>query len=167
MGPLHVARILAEPKIALRRARLDDAEAVFEMRQGAAHFFRSGQDTSWPDHSVWFAKAVTDENRSLLMCETDGVAVAHMRFDKLEALNTERRIVSICIAPEFRGKGFAAPCLAAGCTWSLKNGAKELFADIHEANEASHAVFVRCGFERCETNSTFHRYVLRAHSKIS
>ena len=166
-GTERVARILAEPRIILRRARLADAEAVFEMRQGAAHFFRLGQDTSWSDHSIWFAKAVTDESRDLLMCEAGGVAVAHVRFDKLEAPNTESRIVSICVAPEFRGKGFAAPCLVAGCTWSLDNGAKELFADIHEANEASHAVFVRCGFKRCETSSTFHRYVLHAHSETS
>ncbi|MCA8934064.1 MAG: UDP-2,4-diacetamido-2,4,6-trideoxy-beta-L-altropyranose hydrolase [Rhodospirillaceae bacterium] len=146
-GAARLAGAILAPAVTVRPATLEDARNVWVWRHAgdAVRFYRSGQTTPWPDHLDWFTRALGDPRRDLLICQAEGRAVGHVRFDAADGAPTERW-VSLCVDPDARGDGLGARCLAAGCAHAAAGGAVRIHAHIHRENGASLAVFARCGF---------------------
>jgi UDP-2,4-diacetamido-2,4,6-trideoxy-beta-L-altropyranose hydrolase len=70
--------------------------------------------------------------------------VGVLRYD----LEQERAIVSINLAPEWRGRGLGAQLLRSGTEWMRRYHptVREIRAEVLHQNMASHAVFVGAGY---------------------
>lgn len=155
-GTVRVLRRLMAATVSLRAATIADSHAVWEWRHAsnAAHFYHDGA-TPLPDHNAWFAQALRDPTRTLLIAERDGVPLGHLRLDRSE--NGEEAItVSIVMAPPSRGQGMARAVLEAGLAYA---DAPRAYARVHAANYASIRLFEGTGFQRAGAVDGFVDYV--------
>jgi RimJ/RimL family protein N-acetyltransferase len=99
---------------------------------------------AWPDHEQWFARALRDPDRELLIARTD-IDVGVLRFDRLAPADDWR--VSINLAPSRRGRGLGRVVLAAGETWLREQRAVgRIIAQIASTNAASIRAFEAVGY---------------------
>jgi RimJ/RimL family protein N-acetyltransferase len=131
----------------LRRATMDDALDVLAWRNDPLAVAMSktpgaiGQET----HLAWFARAIRNEDRVLLVAMGADQKLGMVRFDR----TGEAWLVSITIAPEQRGKGFSVGILQQAITWfRADHGHQTLLAEIKEDNAPSLKLFERCGFKK-------------------
>ncbi len=101
-------------------------------------------------HVGWFANAVGDPRRTILIGEVDGEKVGMVRFDHGDA--TE---VSININPEHRSRGHGYALLLAAM--QLVPG--EVWAEIKDENLVSQRLFERVGFKFRSTSDGLRRYL--------
>lgn len=101
-------------------------------------------------HADWFARAVGDSRRTILIGEVDGQKVGMVRFDHGDA--TE---VSININPEHRSRGHGHALLLA----ALNSVSGEVWAEIKDENLSSQRLFERVGFEFRNAHDGFRRYL--------
>ena len=133
-------------KITLRRAEDTDSKLIWHWRNDSVTRanFRNNQLISWPTHRDWYAEAIKDPDRLMLIGEQDGTPFGIVRFDKMLGGAYE---VSINVAPEWRGIGLGCKLLGLAC----QRANKKLFATIKESNTASQRIFILNGFERLNT----------------
>ena len=135
--------------ISARNATPDDSADVFLWRNDPQT--RAMSHVTDPverkDHDQWFAAALADHNRRLIICEHIGSTrkLAVVRFD----ISGDQALISINLAPDMRGKGLAAGCLrAALATFEAASDHVTLVnAEIKEENEPSRRAFEAAGFE--------------------
>lgn len=129
----------------LRRATIDDALDVLRWRNDP-HTRAMSRDDSMLEaqaHLDWFARAVEDPDRLLLIGEHAAASVGMVRFDRLD----QAWEVSINIAPEARGQGHGAPLLGAGlAAFAAAHPGVEVLAVIRPDNAASLRLFEGLGF---------------------
>jgi len=93
-------------------------------------------------HSAWFAESLAGA-RDLYIIEWDGAPIGLVRLDPL----IEREaIVSLTIAPEFRGRGLGPTALAVLAKKASDLGISRLLAKIRKTNTRSQRTFERAGF---------------------
>lgn len=161
-----VCRAVAEMglgQIRVRKARMSDAEAIWHWRHhgDAAAFYLDPTPTPLADHLAWFETALASPSRDLLIVEYGGQPAAHVRFDK-DRSTGESASASICLNPDFRGKGLGAQLLAFACNWAGAHGVLVLRATIHSRNQASINVFQRAGFAVEKAEGAFLYYTLKS-----
>ena len=105
------------------------------------------------DHIAWFAEALADPDRTLLVGEVDGEKVGIVRFD--HGAETE---ISINVNPAQRSRGYGYALLAA----ALQRVGGEIWAEIRDENLTSRRLFERAGFELQSESEGIRRYVRRA-----
>ena len=105
------------------------------------------------DHIAWFAAALADPGRTLLIGEVDGEKVGVVRFD--HGAETE---VSINVNPAQRSRGYGYALLVAG----IQRVGGEVWAEIRDENLGSRRLFERAGFELWSAGEGVRRYVRRA-----
>jgi RimJ/RimL family protein N-acetyltransferase len=99
-------------------------------------------------HVAWFARAIADSARTLLIGEVDGGKVGMVRIDR--GAETE---VSINLNPAYRGQGLSVPLLMAALA-----GVPDVWAEVREENAASIRLFERAGFELRDRRDGLRRY---------
>lgn len=132
--------------IELRPAVSDDGPLVWQWRNDplTRRMFRTGHVISWQEHAAWFAKALQDSDKVLLIAQDAGGPIGVVRFDSLADRRAE---VSIHVNPQRRGQGLGRAALAAACGHAFGElGLTELYAEIKADNAASMAIFTRAGF---------------------
>jgi ribosomal protein S18 acetylase RimI-like enzyme len=115
---------------------------------------KNSAEVDQQSHLVWFAKAVRDPARKLLIGELDGAKIGMVRFDQGA---DGRWLVSINVAPGCRGKGHGRTLLRLG-TDALRGLIPEasLLAEVRADNRASLAIFRACGYRpEAEENGVF------------
>lgn len=137
--------------IFLRPARLDDAELLYRIRTDPATevaSFRPGPATM-ADHLEWLEDVLTMPagRVALYVAERGGVPVGTGRLDRMDDGNAE---VSITIAPEARGKGFAVPLLRALHGEAKRLGYARVVAEIKGSNVVSLRAFLSAGYASTE-----------------
>ncbi len=105
---------------------------------------------SWETHVAWLARKLADA-RCLFLVALDVAAndepAGLVRFEPVGE-EGERLRVSVVVAPDARGRGLAAPAIAAGVAALRARGRTEpIVAEIRSTNARSIAAFTRCGFE--------------------
>ncbi len=158
---------MTRKEIHLRRARLDDRDAVFAWRNDPAARAASLDDRPLEAdaHNVWFTRAVADPNRIFLIAEHLGAAVGLVRFDRMEDGAWR---VSILINPQERGRGFGAPLLAHGTDYVREVAPHARFrAEIREGNVASERIFSRCGYQRLDAEEGVGRWALEPEVNVN
>jgi UDP-2,4-diacetamido-2,4,6-trideoxy-beta-L-altropyranose hydrolase len=157
-GAVRVAAVLALPQIALRAASMADAEAVWFWRRAVApRFFRSGETPPLADHLSWFARALGDPARQLLMAVgPEGEAVGHLRLDR-DMESQGAVALSILVGPASRGRGVGRAMLLAAENVARRAGNARIEAEVHPDNGASLAAFRAVGYEERGTSGGFLR----------
>lgn len=139
----------------LRDATDTDAMDVWAWRQDplTRAMSRTTDEVRLESHLDWFAKALIDPNRTLLIGEADGAKVGMVRFD--HGGQTE---VSINVNPAYRSRGYGHALLSQAV--QRVNG--DIWAEIKDDNLASRRLFERLGFELHSRRGGLGRYVRRA-----
>ncbi|MGI8676627.1 MAG: GNAT family N-acetyltransferase [Nocardioidaceae bacterium] len=108
---------------------------------------RSNAVLAAADHHAWLTRTLADPHRHLWVVEQDEAPVATVRHDRIAPGRYE---VSVTVAPEVRGRGWAAPALrTAQCALQrVDPGLSVIEAHIRVEHGASMAVFERSGYRR-------------------
>lgn len=121
----------------------------------------SKETVPWETHEKWYAKAIADSDRVLMIGELAGSGVSEKvgmcRFDLREA----DAYVSLNLAPAMRGKGLSTKLLGQSiAAFVSASGRRSFLATINRENMPSIRCFERCGFVRCGEKSGFLSYRL-------
>ena len=131
--------------LAIRRARIDDAERLWSWRNDP-DTRRASHNTEYIEldhHKRWFEGCMARNDRIMLIAELHGEPIGTVRFDKRADSYLE---VSINIAPQARAKKIGAACLREACNFVLAKEAAGFHAEIRPDNTASIRIFEQCGF---------------------
>lgn len=160
-GASRVAALLAVGQLGVRPATQADAEVVWNWRYAgtSARFYRNPKVPTLADHCLWFARAMNDPARHLLMITRDGRPLGHIRLDLDCALGTAAEL-SICLDAAFRGQGLALPALETAQAWAFSHGIGLLRAHVHRDNAASQRLFRAAGYRETSSNGDFLCYEL-------
>jgi len=149
-GADRVARALLAPAISLRPAVAADAVAVFPWRNDprTRALFFDPSPLLLDSHCAWFARAVADPRRRLLIGAVEGVDVGVARFD----LDEDGAELSVYLDPDAHGQGLGPALIEAACAWLATHEAQDIpvRARIRSQNAASLAAFTAAGFAEVE-----------------
>jgi len=143
----------------LRRATMDDALDVLAWRNDP-HTIAMSKMPGTVDqagHLAWFARAIQDPSRLMLIATEDDRKLGMVRFDK----SGDTWLVSINIAPEERRKGYGRAALNQAVTWLRASVWQcRLSAEIKDSNAVSLRLFQQCGFVTQEQRDGFQHLTL-------
>lgn len=130
----------------LRRATPDDAERLLAWRndERTRQFSFSPDPVALGDHLAWLERRLAAPDTRLWIAEVDGEPVGQVRAERRPAGTAE---LHIAVAPHARGRGLAAPMLAAASTAAAEElGVRRVVGLVMGANAASRRAFERAGF---------------------
>ena len=133
--------------LALRTARMADADLLFQWANEARPWSRSTVPISREGHDRWMKLNVEAGYPAhwVLIIENDVFGpVGMIRFDMVKR-DVMSYVVSIIIDPEHRGKGFGRDALGQACNLVMPECL--LLAEIRNDNIASISIFRKCGFD--------------------
>src|SRR5262249_50032879 len=106
------------------------------------------QPIPWDDHVGWFRCRLADPACALFVAQdADGTPVGQVRLESANGANDGRAVISIGIAREHRGKGYASAMIRQACRAALADvGAHAVVALIRCDNEPSRRAFRTAGF---------------------
>jgi UDP-2,4-diacetamido-2,4,6-trideoxy-beta-L-altropyranose hydrolase len=153
-GVKRVINELALVSMQSHEVRLEDAEFIFEARyaEDASRYFRNPDVPDMKDHQSWLAKALEDGNRMLVNISMRGEMMAHLRVD-LNHEDQSRGEIGICLAPDWRSRGFGSVVLKFAQRYFSGKGFHILDAEVHTDNPGSRAIFEQTGFQYLFTDS--------------
>jgi UDP-2,4-diacetamido-2,4,6-trideoxy-beta-L-altropyranose hydrolase len=146
--------------ITLRPATASDRDSVLAWRNHP-EIRRASFDDRPIDadrHAEWFAAALDDESRILLIGEQDGLPIGFLRYDCEGDVAT----LSAFLAPERIGSGLGSRLMAAGTRWIADHRpqVRRIEAHLRAGNDRSLRALRRAGFSgegeilRCEVGDT-------------
>lgn len=130
-------------EFSIRMAKIDDMKNVFELsnddlvRQNSIHT----EKIEWETHVEWFKARINKIDEPFYIVEDkNGKFMGQLRFDK----QNDDFVVSVSIAPEFRGKGFAKNIIRLCSKFSKYN---KIYAYVKKENNPSFRSFIKAGYE--------------------
>jgi ribosomal-protein-alanine N-acetyltransferase len=84
-----------------------------------------------------------------------GGAVAGFILSRV--VGDEAEILTVCVAPRVRGRGFGARLLAAHVPDLMRAGVRQLFLEVEAGNEAAIKLYTRQGFEEIGRRKGYYR----------
>jgi RimJ/RimL family protein N-acetyltransferase len=150
----------------LRRATSDDALDVLDWRNDphSREMSRQKQIIATDAHLIWFAAALQDRQKLLLIGERGGEKVGMVRFD-----DAGRGVwtTSIAVAPACRGRGMGSLLLSNSVDFLVRNAAvRQIDAEVMTENTASRRIFEKCGFVLRGSAEGFDHWVLNLNGSI-
>lgn len=146
LDALHVATG-ADRALTIRSAGPADAEMLLAWRNDpeTRRWSRTPGPVLAVEHRAWLERSLADGDRMLFVVEDSDGPVGTVRWDH----EPDGWEVSITVAPERRGGGFAGPVLAAGerALRASTGAGTPVTAVVHRDNAASARLFARAGYE--------------------
>jgi UDP-2,4-diacetamido-2,4,6-trideoxy-beta-L-altropyranose hydrolase len=148
-GAARVVRAMETAGVSLRETTATDAPLLYtwvnDPATRAASFHT--EPIAWADHEAWIARRLVDAD-TLFFVATDGEPVGQVRFERT---SSEVAVISVSVAPETRGNGYAPAIIDAGSrqafeTWPIER----IRAEIRSENAASIAAFAEAGYGDAE-----------------
>ena len=133
--------------VTLRHATTADSDLLLVWRNDPVTIAMSmtPEPVTHEAHIDWFAHALADDARTLLMAEVDNTPVGTVRLDTFASDEYE---VSITVSPDHRGQGFGQTILSAANTLAFTAlGVHRLVATVKEDNHASRRIFESAGYQ--------------------
>jgi len=132
--------------IKLRKAKESDLMFYFDLRNEPsvrAQSF-STEPVDLAAHTAWFLEKLEDPDSWLLIVQVQNESIGQVRVD----MEQNQGEISIAIAPEHRGKGYAALAIREACDLVFREDSQVdmLLAHTKKDNEASQKSFARAGF---------------------
>ena len=157
-------------KIIVRNADHNDSIDIFRWRNDelSREMSINSDVIRWECHQKWFDSI--NENALVLICELSSInqSVGMVRFDFDDA--GKRARVSINLAQEYRGKGYAKRCLlsALDVVHTEKPIFLEIYAEIKAINIVSQKLFHDIGFKKVSVNEHgYFVYSLKLSDRIN
>ncbi|MDJ0978397.1 MAG: UDP-2,4-diacetamido-2,4,6-trideoxy-beta-L-altropyranose hydrolase [Erythrobacter sp.] len=151
-GAERVALALLAQSLTLRKARPEDARAMFDWRDHPATraASRTQVPLEWEAHRNWLDRTLADPQRLLFVAEIGGRAVGVIRFDIEPAPRAHPSAeVSLYCDPDLLGLGLGSRLLAAGeSALAARLSEGTITATVREDNAASQRLFSASGYER-------------------
>lgn len=146
-----------EHPLTLRPATMADAEPIWRWRESLPpSAFRAGPNPPLPQHLDWFANALKDPSRHMLMAQSEK-RVAHLRLD----LDGTTATVSILLRDGVRGQGYGRRALAFLGPFGRRHGITRLTAEVAATNIASLRLFRGAGYTQSRGTDGFVRFERR------
>ena len=129
--------------IKLRTATLADSSMLLDWRNDPET--QKNSHTSGviieSEHDTWFAKALVNPTRQILIGMENGISVGMIRLD----FRSDQRdyLLSWAVAPSSRGRGIGSKMLLEVCK---RFSGHKLTAEIKRDNQASLSMVLKCGF---------------------
>ena len=146
-GVARVIRRLAAGAVTVRGATPSDSGALLAWRNDpSVRLLSRNRALIDPhDHNEWFAAALRNRDRVLLVGEIDRVAVGVVRFD----VAAETAEASIYLAPEHQGSGLGPGLLLAAerRLAAVRPEVRMITAEVLGGNERSQRLFAGCGYD--------------------
>jgi len=145
-GAERVADILLQPAIQLRPVMESDCRILWQWANDAEVRRQSftQEVISWPAHQQWFQSQLADSETLIRIAEDerkDSIGVVRFKLTGTGA------VVSISLAPEFRGRGLASSVLNCALDELLRTtSVRKVSAFVKPENLASLRLFQRAGF---------------------
>ena len=146
-GARRVASEMKSRLIRLRPAAPADRDDLFAWRNhpSVRKYSRDAGEIPYAAHCRWFARALDDAARHVLVAEVGKRALGVLRFDEDRAGQTAE--ISIYLTPDMQGQGWGDALLLAGIDWCRAHlELRGLTAEILPGNERSATIFARAGF---------------------
>lgn len=103
-------------------------------------------------HHLWLAYWLASSDRCIFIAEIDGQQVGSVGAAHLNG----EADVGISVAPQFRGKGYAASVLSESLRMMIRDGfASHFVARVKPENAKSITAFERVGFVRVDSTSGY------------
>ena len=154
-GPDRLCDELGLPSLQLRPAQAKDARDLWNWANDPgtrAASFNPGE-ISWESHLAWLDKQLTSSSVALLLVESSLGRLGSVRFETNPRVPDES-IISVNLAPEFRGMGLAPLILESGIdVYCAQGPTRTIVAWIKPDNTASIRTFTRAGFTRDDTST--------------
>lgn len=145
-GAIRVVNAIAASEILIRPAEYDDCDAIWRWRNhpDTRRHSLDSKEVDLNTHRDWYAKALADPRRNLLIGEMAGLPVGVLRFDVAESA----ALTSIYLVPEWTGRSIGPALLRRGIEWLRHNrpGVRVVDAEILGSNIASLHAFRQVGF---------------------
>jgi RimJ/RimL family protein N-acetyltransferase len=144
----------------VRRAVFGDALDILAWRNDpqTRAMSKINQPIGTDAHLRWFANAIVDNRRLILIGEDNNIKIGMVRFDQIEQ---DIWTVSINVAPASRGLGHGFPFLSRAVQFLACSAApSRINAEVMVENLASHRIFEKCGFVRQGSDNGFDQLVL-------
>jgi len=153
-GCSRVATLLLPPPIVIRRAVLEDCDAIYEWRNAeeTRRYIFDAQPIPLEVHRQWYRKTLDNPHRVLLIGELDGKPIGVLRYD----LAATEALISVYLVPGTQGQGVGTELIRSGSRW-LRQQLPEIAtikAEIFRENVASLRAFVAAGYN--EHHLVFH-----------
>jgi UDP-2,4-diacetamido-2,4,6-trideoxy-beta-L-altropyranose hydrolase len=148
LGAERVRAALLNRELQLRLCCETDCQLLFtwandpDVRQASFH----SDAVAWEGHQRWFSQKLLDPQSVIYIGETqEGEAVGVVRFH----LEEDRAILSVSVAPEFRGSGWGRELITlATQTLTRSRSPRRVEALVKPENRASIRLFESSGFRR-------------------
>ena len=142
---------MTQPPLHMRLATSDDAATVLEWRNDpVARRMSLQQDAvAVADHMRWFAAALADPDRVMLVAEASSQPVGICRFD-VDADHPGQAEISVNLDPAQRGRGIGRAMVRAAidALRSCRPEIRTIVATIRAENPASIRLFEGLGFSQ-------------------
>jgi RimJ/RimL family protein N-acetyltransferase len=136
--------------IALERASRDpdseDSRCIWEWKNDPVtrQMSRNTDVIPWDIHHAWYADAVNDLKKIILVAYVNGIHACMVRFDLMAPDSAE---ISINVNPSMRRKKLSKPILSAACKYGFDTlNFSRIYAEVKPENTASVKVFEDVGF---------------------
>jgi spore coat polysaccharide biosynthesis predicted glycosyltransferase SpsG/RimJ/RimL family protein N-acetyltransferase len=145
-GAHRVATRLRSGLVELRSADMDDARSLFEWANDPAT--RSASFTTgaieWNDHLHWLRGRLNSSSAYELIGSFRGSDLGVVRFD----VEASQAVIGVTIAPEHRGRAWAAPLIDAASRWIGRNrDVESITARVKVDNLRSQRAFLAADFD--------------------
>jgi len=148
MGAARVKAAMLNQEIRLRAGQQADCRLLFswandpEVRKASFH----SNVITWPGHQSWYAQKLADPQSVIYIGQNwGGEPVGVVRFQ----MDGDRAVLSVSIAPQFRGAGFGKGLTALSVqTLARRHSVRAVEAFVKPDNHASIHLFESCGFHR-------------------
>ena len=138
---------MVDETLRLRLAKPEDCELLFRWANDALTrcMSTSSQEITQPEHAEWFRQKLQDPGCFMyIVTHPQRAAVGQVRFD---VDSTDCAVVSVSIAPDCRGHGYAAEAIhLATATIRASVELRVIDAFIKPDNLASVRAFARAGY---------------------
>jgi len=133
---------LLDDAVFLFPVTISDASLIFKWQSNpeVRKFLRNNKPVQWEEHINWLTNTLANPDIHLFFIKYNESEVGTLRLDKI---NKKQWEISIMIDPLQQGKKFALKAIQAIPT-KFKN--KEIIAEVHIENIASHKLFKAAGF---------------------
>jgi L-amino acid N-acyltransferase YncA len=158
--------------VSIRPAGSRDIDWLFELRNNAefSKWFKSPGNVHHSEHKVWFERILTRNEEFMDVMEVNGFPAGYVRLQEVSDFDADLVSVEVSVGvdPVYQGKGLASLLIKHAI--SQKFAEKEIFeffAQVHESNKVSSALFLKFDFERdrlTPVSNGFETYVLRRNS---
>lgn len=147
-GCSRVSSLLLPPQITIRRAGVDDCDAIYEWRNAeeTRRYIFNSQAIPLEAHRAWFYTTLASLNRVLLIGEVNGRSVGVLRYD----ISEKETRISVYLVPGGQERGTGSQLIRCGSMWLRENrpDVKIITAEIFPENIASLRAFEAAGYKQ-------------------